>query len=359
MRIVYVGQKGDRFAQVVSDNESIDESVSIFAGKFRRYHGEGWRQILDVKTILLNIRDVFYVIFGTLQMIWMMRTLKPQTVFIKGGFVGVPVGLAAALWRIPYITHDSDAIPGLANRIIARWARVHAVALPKQVYPYPVDKTVTVGVPIANEYKLVSDTQQNKYKKSLGIQPKELVLLVTGGGLGSRVINETIVAMSREMLTQYPQLRIVHMAGHRHHKDIVHQYTAALPKDILKRVTVKDYVTDMYVYSGAADVVIARAGATNMAELAAQGKACIIIPSPALAGGHQLHNAAVYEKARAARVIQQRELQQDQTVLTHALNILLHEKQDRLLLARQLHTFSYTDSAKKLATLLIEQQKKG
>src|SRR5690606_9645013 len=134
--------------------------------------------------------------------------------------------------------------------------------------------------------------QQNKYKKSLGMQAKELLLLITGGGLGSQIINETVVGISRDMLAQYPQLRIVHVAGHRHHKDIVRQYTAALPKDMIQRVTVKDYVTDMYIYSGAADVVIARAGATNMAELAAQGKACIIIPSPVLAGGHQLQNAA-------------------------------------------------------------------
>ncbi len=333
--------------------------MAIFAGKFRRYHGEGWRQLLDIKTIFLNLRDIFFVAFGIVQMAWLMRTLKPQTVFVKGGFVGVPVGLAAALWRIPYITHDSDAIPGLANRIIARWARLHTVALPKQVYPYPANKTVTVGVPIASEYNFVSDTQQNKYKKSLGMQSKEQLLLVTGGGLGSQIINETVVAISRDMMTQYPLLRIVHMTGHKHQKDITKQYQAVLPKDIMKRVTVKDYVTDMYVYSGAADVVIARAGATNMAELAAQGKACIIIPNPVLAGGHQLHNAAVYEKARAARVIQQRELEQDPTVLVHALHILLHEKQDRTALARQLHTFSYTDSAKELAKLLTEHQKKA
>ena len=72
----------------------------------------------------------------------LLRKLRPDVIFIKGGFVCVPVGLTAALLRIPYITHDSDALPGLANRIVAPWAKKNTVGLPKEVYSYPAEKTI-------------------------------------------------------------------------------------------------------------------------------------------------------------------------------------------------------------------------
>src|SRR5665213_2594114 len=137
-RLVYIGQTGDLLGDIPSQHPSIDEVFTVRAGKFRRYHGEGFKQLLDVVTMAKNIRDFFYVIIGFWQSRRLLKQLKPAVIFVKGGFVGVPVGLAAATRQIPFITHDSDPIPGLANRIIARWAVMHAVALPKDIYPYPV-----------------------------------------------------------------------------------------------------------------------------------------------------------------------------------------------------------------------------
>jgi UDP-N-acetylglucosamine--N-acetylmuramyl-(pentapeptide) pyrophosphoryl-undecaprenol N-acetylglucosamine transferase len=153
IRIVYIGQKGDSLADVPAADQNIDEVFLIQAGKLRRYHGEGWRQLLDLPTMWKNIRDAGRVVVGLFQSFNLLRKIRPEVIFIKGGFVGVPVGLAAAVLRIPYITHDSDALPGLANRIIAPWAKKHAVGLPKEVYSYPPDKTITVGVPLAHHPK--------------------------------------------------------------------------------------------------------------------------------------------------------------------------------------------------------------
>lgn len=354
IQIVYIGQRGDRFADIVSADKNIDATHRIFAGKFRRYHGEGWKQLLDVKTIVLNARDAFYVLFGTAQMLWLLRRIAPKKVFIKGGFVGVPVGLSAAFWRIPYITHDSDAIAGLANRIIARWAALHAVALPKNTYTYPQNKTVTVGVPIASEYQLVTGAAQEAYKQEIGIPKKSKLILVTGGGLGSQLINESVVEMSKEVLIAHPDAYIVHTAGHVHKAAVVAAYKQILNKKELQRVAVHEYLKGLYAYSGAADVVIARAGATNMAEFASQGKACVIVPSPFLAGGHQLRNAEVYANARAVSVIQQDDLEADASVLTHAVQVLLNDDKKRQTMAKQLHSFAYPDSAQKLAGLLLD-----
>jgi UDP-N-acetylglucosamine--N-acetylmuramyl-(pentapeptide) pyrophosphoryl-undecaprenol N-acetylglucosamine transferase len=355
-RIVYIGQKGDPFADVVAKNEHIDDTRMIFAGKFRRYHGEGWRQLLDIKTILLNIRDGFYFLAGCVQMIWLLRQIKPVNIFVKGGFVGVPVGLAAALWRMPYITHDSDAIPGLANRIIARWASLHAVALPKENYSYPQEKTVTVGVPIAREFEFVTKSEQLQSKKYLTLPQNSDVLLITGGGLGAQSINDAIVSESLGLLDAYPKLHIVHMTGRKNYKPTADSYKKVLSDKLLSRVIIKDYVEDMYRYSSAADVIVARAGATNMAEFATQGKACIIIPSPVLAGGHQLKNAKAYMRSRAIKVVEQDELDSDSGVLAHAIHALMNSEKNRDSLAKQLHTFAHPHSAQMLAELLVEGQ---
>jgi UDP-N-acetylglucosamine--N-acetylmuramyl-(pentapeptide) pyrophosphoryl-undecaprenol N-acetylglucosamine transferase len=147
--LMYIGQRGDALGDVPAEDKNIDQSYTVRAGKFRRYHGEGIKQVFDVVTLYKNLRDVIFVLIGLWQSFWLLGRLHPDVIFIKGGFVGVPVGLMAALRGIPYVTHDSDAVPGLANRIIARWARLHAVGLPKEVYAYPPAKTVTVGVPSA------------------------------------------------------------------------------------------------------------------------------------------------------------------------------------------------------------------
>lgn len=125
--IIYVGQTGDDLLDVPAHDPNIASVVAIRAGKFRRYHGEGWKQLFDVVTLCKNLRDAVWVLIGLWQSFWLLGRLRPDVIFVKGGFVGVPVGLAAALRGIPYVTHDSDALPGLANRIIARWAKVHTV----------------------------------------------------------------------------------------------------------------------------------------------------------------------------------------------------------------------------------------
>ena len=275
VEIVYIGQKGDKLGDLPRDNPDIDVAYSVRAGKFRRYHGEGVKQLFDVKTTLKNVRDVGFVFVGFFQSWLLLRKIRPDSLFIKGGFVGVPVGLAAAIRKIPFITHDSDAMPGLANRIIGRWATVHAVALPKEVYQYAPQKTVTVGVPVHTNYKPVTPDIKAKYRNSIGLGEYDQVLLITGGGLGARRLNTVAAAIVPDLLRDYAKLAVVHTVG-RGNEAVMHQtYEQKLSPADLKRVVIDGYLTDLYKYSGASDVIIARAGATNLAEFAVQGKACV------------------------------------------------------------------------------------
>lgn len=354
VRLVYIAQRGDAFGKIVADNVLIDETYSVSAGKFRRYHGEGLRQLLDIRTIFLNVRDGFRVIAGLWQSYRLLARLRPDVIFCKGGFVGVPVGLAAAFLHIPYVTHDSDAIPGLANRIIARWAAKHAVALDPSLYMYSSKKTVNVGVPVAPEYRQIDAALQAQFRAGIGLADYDEMVLITGGGLGAARLNHAAVKATPELLRRFPRLAIVHTAGKQHETAVSEAYDACLRSADRRRVQVLGYTTELYKYSAAADVVVARGGATNLAELAMQAKACIIVPNPLLTGGHQLKNAAVYEQKDAIISIDEAKLRDNHELLLNAIERLLDNPRLRVQLGKQLHTFARDDSAKKLADLLLD-----
>jgi UDP-N-acetylglucosamine--N-acetylmuramyl-(pentapeptide) pyrophosphoryl-undecaprenol N-acetylglucosamine transferase len=289
--LVYIGQRGDSLADVPAHDPNISEVYSVRAGKFRRYHGEGVKQVLDIKTMVKNARDGGRAIRGVAESRRLLKKLKPDLIFIKGGFVGVPVGLAAAQLHIPFITHDSDALPGLANRIIARWAAVHAVALPKEIYKtYPASKTVTVGVPISGHYQKVDPAAKQHFREELGLQAFRPMLFVTGGGNGAQTLNDAIARAVPNLLMQFPNLVVVQASGREHEQALQAYYQKTLWPEDQKHVIVKGFIEDLYRYSGAADVIVTRAGATTIAEFAVQGKACIIVPNPRLTGGHQVKN---------------------------------------------------------------------
>ena len=302
-----------------------------------------------------NVRDAFLVLFGIWQSFWLLKKLRPQVVFIKGGFVGVPVGLAAAVLRIPYITHDSDALPGLANRIIAPWARLHAVALPKEVYSYPAGKTITVGVPLSQHYRPYSPSETRDAREQVAGDPDAQVLLVTGGGLGAKLINDAVMACAEALLDRYPKLFIIQIAGRNKEAHVRQQYQKKLPEAYQKRIIVKGFITNLYTYGAAADVVITRAGATSIAEYAAQQKACIVVPSPIFAGGHQLVNAQVLADRAAVKILPETRLRQDQQSLMPPLVDLLDNPERAKKLGQTLGSFNQPDSAKRLAMLLLEQ----
>jgi UDP-N-acetylglucosamine--N-acetylmuramyl-(pentapeptide) pyrophosphoryl-undecaprenol N-acetylglucosamine transferase len=360
--VVYVGQTGDILGDVAASHQAVDEFYTVRAGKFRRYHGAGWQQIFDIHTMALNIRDAFFVVVGILQSYRLLRRVRPQAIFTRGSFVSVPIALAASMLHIPYITHDSDAIPSLANRLIAKRARLHAVALPKELYPYPPDSTRTVGIPIAHEYRLVDAAGQAQARERLGLPADALVLLLVGGGLGAQRLNEALAALAPALLSQYPRLVMIVQAGRAHEQAENQRYDTLLGDNpaVRSRVQVLGFVTNMIDFSAAADVVVARAGGTNIAELAAQGKACIIVPNPELTGGHQPKNAKVLADRQAAVVISEEELkgggveQGTADRLLAAIVELLNTESTRQMLGKNLHELALPDAARELAVVLLD-----
>ena len=351
--IFYIGQKGDGLADIPASDPNITDVFVVSAGKFRRYHGQGIKQLFDIKTMALNVRDLFRIVAGIWQSWRLLGKLRPDIIFTRGGYVSVPVALAGKLRGIPYITHDSDSIPSLANRIIARWARLHAVALPKDVYPYPAAKTTTVGVPVSSAYHPVSASQRAAIMKELRFSGLyEQVLLVTGGGNGAGGLNEVIVANSAFLLKKFPKLVVVHVAGRSLEKSTAAAYKTVLSAEHAGRVIVKGFTTDLHKYSAVANVVIARGGATNLAEFALQAKACLIIPSPQLVWN--IKNTQTLADRGALLSLTQVQAEQELRVANTISDLLLDEKKQQALGAK-LAKFAHPHAARELAMVLLNQ----
>lgn len=350
-KLIYIGEKNGKFSHIAADSKLFDELHFVSAGKLRRYHGESAiTKLLDFKTNLLNLRDTFKILAGLIQSYLLLKRLKPDAILLKGGFVCVPIALAARAHKVQYITHDSDALPGLSNRIAARWARYHATGMPAQYYAYPQATIRVVGVPTDMRYHAYSEAEQRILREKYDIGPKAQVILVTGGSNGARRLNEAVIKMLPKLIKNHPDIHVLHQIGAGNEDQL-----ARLDEDSKKHAIFFDFSSELFHMSAISDIVIARAGASFIAEFAAQGKACIIVPNPYLTGGHQLKNAKVYADAGAAVIVNEAELQADPDSLYNSAAMLLNNPEKRELLSKNLHSLTPSENAATaLAKLLIE-----
>jgi UDP-N-acetylglucosamine--N-acetylmuramyl-(pentapeptide) pyrophosphoryl-undecaprenol N-acetylglucosamine transferase len=351
VKVIHVGQKGEGLDNV-TNIDSIDNTYSITAGKFRRYHGKSFvSHLLDFKTVLLNIRDFFRFIYGTIEAWFLLGKVKPNSIMLKGGFVSVPIGYAARMRKIPYITHDSDAVPGLANKLTATHAVYNTTSLPTEIYPYDQTKALQVGIPIRKEFKEVKDEDLAKYKKDIGINPEKKVIFSVGGGLGAQRVNIALVKASKKFLYDDKNVVLIHLTGKKLFDETLELYKSTLDEDEYSRVKLIDFTTELYKYSSAADVVITRAGATNIAEFAVQGKLCIVVPNPLLTGGQQTHNARILEEAKAAIILNEDSLDKLASTIEKSLKL---DRKEMTEYQKSIKALAVTNSADNLAQLLME-----
>lgn len=335
------------------DEPAINKVYKVRAGKYRRYSGLKWYQrLFDIKTFLLNIRDVFRTMMGYVESRRLIRELEPDIMLVKGGFVAVPMGLAASRSDVPFITHDSDSTPGLANRIISRWATVHATGMPKELYSYPGDKTVYTGIPVSAEFKKVTPSLRTGYRDEMNLGGASSVITIVGGSQGAGQLNEDIVHAVAKLSKTHKNLGVVHVAGASHEKSVAAKYKHSLSEAEARFVSVKGFVSNVYACQGAADIVVTRAGATAMSELSLQGLPVVIVPGQ-LAGGHQDKNAEWFSRKRAAVVVPHADSDGLYTVLDELLGDRSRLKQ----LGSNLYSLAKPNAARELAELVIDTAK--
>ena len=262
----------------------------ISSGKLRRY--------IDLK----NISDPFKVVKGLHQARRLLKKIKPDVVFSKGGFVSVPVVVAAKSRRIPCVIHESDMTPGLANKLCIPCALRVCTNFPETLQHLPPEKAVLTGSPIREE---LFHGDAAKGLAFCGFDSHKPVILVIGGSLGAVAINNAVRNILPKLLENY---QVIHLCG----KD---KLDASLnhTKGYVQFEYIKEELSDLMA---AADIMISRAGANAICEILALRKPNILIPLSAQASrGDQILNAASFEKAGYSIVIQEEELT-DEKLLT-------------------------------------------
>ncbi len=270
---------------------------------------------------------------------------RPDVVVGFGGYVCIPVGLAAALTRTPLVLHEQNSVPGLANRFLARWADVVAVTYPgSTAYLARAAQVVETGNPVRPAI-LVADRERGR--EALGVPQEAVVLLVFGGSRGSRHINEAVVA-AREGILAVPGVHVVHITGRDEHDAVVSALGGG--DTACDRYHLHDYVDDMGSVLAAADLVVSRAGATSIAEITALGRPAVLIPYPYATDDHQTLNARAVTERGGAVMIEDDRLDSDDFVGT--VTTILRDAEMRATMAAASAALGRPDAARRVADVI-------
>lgn len=282
--IEYIGSK-DGIEKEIIERENI-KYFGISSGKLRRY--------IDIK----NVSDPFKVVKGVMEAFLIIRKEKPDIVFSKGGFVSVPVVIAAYMNRVPVIAHESDMTPGLANRISMPYCTKICVTFPESLIDIPGNKGVLTGTPIRKD---ILNGSAEAGRDFCGFDEGKPFILIIGGSLGSKVINDNVRACLPQLLEKYC---VAHICG----KGNVDESLEGL-KDYKQFEYVTGELRDIFA---AADLVVSRAGANAIFELLAMKKPNLLIPlSKKSSRGDQILNAESFKRSGYSMVIEEEELNKE------------------------------------------------
>ena len=312
---------------------------AIQAGKLRRY--------LSLK----NVLDAGRIPLGVLQSAAALRRFRPDVVFSTGGFVGVPPVVAAAALRLPALIHEQTAQFGLANRLSLPFAATVALTYEasRAFLPRTRRRVVVTGNPVRADLRR-GDAAEGA--RLFGLDPARPTIYVTGGARGAHAINATIGALLPGLLDR---CQVVHSCGPREANgdfDDLTARAAAWPADLRARYAVREFIGAElpHLYALAA-IVVGRAGAGTVAELAALGKPAILTPLPRTGGDEQTKNARLLADAGAAIMIPEREL--TPASLAATLDRILGAPGDLARMGAAARTQAPADAAEHLADELV------
>ncbi len=260
------------------------------AGKMRAYFSP------------LNVIDAIKTGIGILKALIEVYTIYPDVVFSKGGKDSIPSTLAARFFRIPVVVHESDAVPGSANRWAGKFARRVAVGFPDAGQYFAHEKVAHTGTPVRKE---ITEPQHEGSRSFFQFEEDLPVLLILGGSQGAQAINEHVLDALPELVKRY---YIIHQTGVRNFEQTSHVGKIVLEgSDFAHRYRPFAYLNDlqMKMAAGAAELAVCRSGATTIAELALWGLPSIMVPLPTAKHDHQKENAFAYARAGAAIVIEE------------------------------------------------------
>ena len=277
----------------------------------------------SLKGIIHNIKSIINVIVSTIKAKKIVKNFKPDIVVGTGGYVCYPVLKAAAKLGIPTVVHESNAFPGLTTRMLE--SVVDKILLgfeeSKQHYKHP-DKLIVTGTPVRGQF---GQYTKNSAKAELGIDVNTPLVVSVWGSLGASHMNEAMCEFIR-LAGDNAGFKMIHSAGTAGYETMVKTLKEIAPDYEKNGMDVREYIYDMPQQMAAADIVICRAGAMTVSELALDNKCAIFIPSPNVAENHQYKNAKVLVDAGASLVYEEKYLEPlDAKPLTEKVEYLLSE----------------------------------
>lgn len=337
VEFIYVGS-GNDIERVIRDD--VKRSYTIATGKFRRYFS--WR----------NFTDIFRVIIGFAHSLIILFREYPDVVFSKGGYVSVPVVIAAFLYHIPIVLHESDARPGLANRVLGKLSKKVALGYDEARSSFLARTTVVTGNPVS---ETVMHGDPKKARELFGLSTQKPILLVLGGSQGSHYLNERVAMILGEIVEYF---QVIHQTGKENYNEAVRMS--------LDEANIKVGERGYYVYPflnqeqvraayAIADIVVARSGATTIAELAANHKVAILVPLANSANNHQRMNAYAVARIGGAVVLEEANLTKH--LLLEKIGIVF-KQENREKMQRAITNFYAPNASADIAEIVVGFLKK-
>lgn len=330
----YLGPK-DKFAREFLIQEGI-QVKNVMSGKMRRYFS------------LYNLIDIFKIPFGILQAFYQLFVLSPDIIFSKGGYGSVPTVIAAWILRIPIFLHESDIVPGVANRIVSKFAIEIFISFSiSETEYFPAEKMLSVGNPLRDKLLFGSKEKAEEIFKLTGEKP---VILILGGSQGAQAINDKILAVLPQMIEYF---EVIHQTGRGNFEQVKKESQVVLQTDIRKYYHPIDLMGDDYLSHAyqAANLIVSRAGSGSIFEIAALGKPSILVPLPNSAQDHQIRNAYAYSQKGAAMVIEESNFKP--SFILERIKYLFDRPERMEEMAQKAKEFSRPNAAKIIAEYLV------
>lgn len=274
-----------------------------------------------------------------------LREFKPEAAVGVGGYASGPTLNMACKMGIPCIVQEQNSYAGVTNKLLAKKASAICVAYENMDRFFPADKIVMTGNPVRQSL-LAEKRSQAEARQALGLEPARPTILVIGGSLGARTVNESIA----NGIARFAQngIQVLWQTG----KNYAEDYIGRIRQSETNLVHPTAFIADMATAYRAADVVISRAGASSISELCLLGKASILIPSPNVAEDHQTKNARALSDRNAALFIADRDAR---TQLVDTAIALIQDSAKCRMLETNIRKLALPDSAEKIARLVIEK----
>ena len=301
-------------------------------------------------SLATRVRTVFDLPLGLVRCVELLRSFRPDVVVGVGGYASGPAMMASILLGIPTLAFEPNAVPGLANRLVGRWVNAAAVNF-EETRRYFRGAKVT-GIPVREEFFGVEPKAQTN-----DVSSRPMHLLVFGGSQGARIFNDVMPKIAKGLLEYVPGLTILHQAGARFGKATEEAYRTSGAR--LNQWQVVEFLDDMPWRFADADLILCRSGASTIAELAAAGRASVLVPFPGAADNHQLKNAEVLQAAGAAELRVQVSDELMKGFLLNDLSGLLLNPQRRAEMGNKVRALAHPHAVREIGAMIVKLARRG